>query len=99
MNVTLLDNRIAYGARCTWWDGIRSVGKANPGASGHRLPCCPHCSGMLFEMENEGQWFAGVDRYEAAGHPGYRAMMEWARGKCFKNIAELEAAYRAHLNQ
>ena len=33
--------------------------------------------------------------YEADGHPGYRAMLEWARGKCFKNLAALEAAYRA----
>lgn len=87
-NVAILDNRIAYGARCTWWDGIRKVGKHPSG-----LPCCPHCRGMLFEMENESQWFAGADRYEADGHPGYRAMIEWARGRCFRNMAEIKAAY------
>lgn len=94
MNVALLDNRIAYGARCTWWDGIRKVGKSPPGPSGHSLPCCPHCRGMLFEMENEGKWFEGVDKHNTAV-PGYRAMVEWARGKCFKNYAELQRAYDA----
>jgi hypothetical protein len=94
MNIALLDNRIAYGARCTWWDGIRKVGKSAPGPSGHRLPCCPHCSGMLFEMENEGKWFAGVDKHNEAV-PGYRSMVEWARGKCFKNYGELKRAYDA----
>ena len=87
MNVTALDTRIAYGARCTWWDGIRQIGKRDG------LPCCPHCRNVLFEMENEGQWFSGVDRHEANGHPGYRAMVEWARGKCFKNYNELKKAY------
>lgn len=95
MNVAMLDNRIAYGARCTWWDGIRKVGKMSPGPSGHSLPCCPHCGGVLFELENEGQWLAGADRYENDGHPGYRAMIEWARGKCFKNMDELKTAYEA----
>lgn len=84
---------IRSGARCTWWDSIGKVGLTSPGPSGHRLPCCPHCGGMLFEMENEGQWFAGVDRHEVNGHPGYRAMIEWSRGKCFRNFAALEAAY------
>jgi hypothetical protein len=93
MNVSLLDTRIAYGARCTWWDGIRKVGKTPPGPGGFSVPCCPHCSGVLFEMANEGQWLAGVDKYESAGHPGYRAMVEWGRGKCFSNYAELKRAY------
>lgn len=50
---------------------------------------------MLFEMDNEGQWFSGADRYEASGHPGYRKMLEWSRGKCFPNLGALETAYRA----
>lgn len=90
MSIALLDNRIAYGALCTWWDDIRQVGKTSDG-----LPCCPHCSGVLFEKENHGQWFDGVDRYEKNGHPGYRKMVEWARGKCFKNIDAVKTAYEA----
>lgn len=89
-----IDTRIPYGIRCTWWDNIDKVGTVQT-ASGHRLPCCPHCDGMLFEMPDEATWFAGVDRYEAAGNPGYRAMIEWGRGQCFPNYAALKTAYEA----
>lgn len=97
-NVTRLadvrkDTRIVYGASCTWWDGIHAAGHAPAGPSGHRLPCCPHCGSMLFEMDSDEPWFAGARRYEADGHPGYVAMIEWARGRCFPNLAALEQAY------
>lgn len=93
MSIAVLDNRIAYGARCTWWDGIRKVGKRQVGE--FSLPCCPHCKGMLFEMQNEGEWFAGVEKHEKNGNPGYRAMVEWGRGKCFRNYDEMKHAYDA----
>lgn len=89
----MADTRIPYGMRCTWWDSISKVGLTAHGPSGHRLPCCPICGGMLFEVESEAKWFEGVDRHEASGHPGYRAMIEWARGKCFRNFAAMSAAY------
>jgi len=89
--IRLLDTRIAYGAQCTWWDGIREVGKSRSG-----LPCCPRCGGMLYETENEGNWFRGVDKHNEANH-GYRAMVEWARGRCFKNYSELQKAYEESL--
>lgn len=92
------DTRIPYGSNCTWWDSIDKVGTLAMDG-GHRLPCCPHCRGVLFEVESEDAWFAGVDRYEAAGHPGYRAMVEWARGKCFPNLAAVQAAYEARPKQ
>lgn len=92
------DTRIPYGARCTWWDSIDKVGHTAAGQSGHALPCCPHCGGMLFEVQTEKDWFDGADRYEANGHPGYRAMLEWARGKCFRNFAALKAAYERSLS-
>lgn len=82
------DTRIPYGARCTWWDGIDKIGRRDG-----RLPCCPHCRNMLFEVPDEKTWFEGVDRYEASGNPGYRAMIEWSRGKCFPNLDALKAAY------
>lgn len=87
------DTRIPYGARCTWWDSIDKVDHTAAGQSGHALPCCPHCGGMLFEVQSEKEWFDGADRYEANGHPGYRSMLEWARGKCFPDFAALKAAY------
>ena len=84
-----LDKRIVYGAQCTWWDSIDKISKHHSG-----LPCCPHCSGMLFEMANQKEWFVGVDKYEALGNPGYRAMVEWSRGRCFKHPGALIKAYR-----
>lgn len=91
----MADTRIAYGARCTWWDGIANVGLTEPGRSGHRIPCCPQCGSMLFEMESEEPWWDGVRKHESNGNAGYRLMMEWARGKCFPNLAALELTYAA----
>ena len=93
--MTSTDTRIPYGIRCTWWDSIDKVALTPPGPSGHQIPCCPHCGGVLFEVESEAKWFEGVDRHEANGHPGYRAMVEWSRGKCFPNYAALESAFAA----
>ena len=87
------DPRIPYGARCTWWDSIYKVGLTPAVPGKPRLPCCPGCGGMLFEVDSEETWFAGIDRYEAAGHPGYRAMMEWGRGQCFRTMTDLQYAY------
>jgi hypothetical protein len=88
------DTRIAYGSNCPWWDSIYNVGHINA-SNGATLPCCPHCRGMLFEMQSEQQWFAGVDKYEADGHPGYRALIEWSRGKCFSTFEAARHAYDA----
>jgi hypothetical protein len=85
-NVVPLDTRVAYGARCTWWGLIREVGHNG------NLPACPHCGGMLFEVENEGEWWKGV-RQHAKKEPGYEQMIKWAHGKCFRNFDELRAAY------
>ena len=83
------DTRIVYGARCAWWDSIDQVGKHPSG-----LPCCPHCKGMLFQLDSEAEWWGQIDRHEAEGHPGYRAMWEWSRGRCFPDFEAMQAAYR-----
>lgn len=51
------------------------------------IPCCPHCGGMLLEVENEAAWYEGVPAFEmlcgfADGE--YRAFLEWGRGKCLR---------------
>ena len=93
----LNDTRIAYGASCTWWDSIYRVGKIEKKYEAP-LPCCPHCKSVLFEVPDERTWFIGVDNHEQDGHPGYRAMIEWARGKCFANLIDLEFAYNNRQN-
>lgn len=92
---TKTDTRIVCGARCVWWDSIDKAGSlpTKPGSPFGGLPCCPHCRSPLFEMANEAQWWEGVERYERDGHPGYRQMIEWQRGKCFPSIDHVKAAY------
>lgn len=85
------DKRIVFGAGCMWWDSIDEVATRPDGA---HLPCCPHCGGVLFEVENEEIWFRNVDTHERRHNPGYRAMIEWARGKCFKTFDAMEMAYK-----
>lgn len=84
------DQRIVYGVRCSWWGSIVEVSAK---ASG--LPCCPHCGGVLLEVANETTWWRDVDRYEANGHPGYRAFLGWLRGKCRPTVADARAEYDA----
>lgn len=84
----MTDTRIVYSVHGTWWDSIDKVA-TNLGG----LPCCPHCGSVLFEMDDEAAWFRGADAYEADGHPGYVEMLKWGRGKCFPDMAALEAAY------
>ena len=104
------DGRFCYGANCTWFGSIHEVGSTKPrsGDVGHALPCCPLCGGMLFEMQDEGEWWQGIDGFErgeyplptAHPHPGYRAMWEWQRAqkKCFpqalSGLDKLVAAYK-----
>jgi hypothetical protein len=94
MNIRISDDRIVYGARCTWWDGIEQVGSKGQGPLGG-LPCCPHYRNMLFEMPTPKVWWDGVAKFEAAGHDGYRSFVEWMKGKCFPNIQAAQAAYQA----
>lgn len=85
----VVDDRVVYGACCTWWDHVRAAG-----VNDHGLPCCPHCQGVLFEVSTTAEWWAAVDRYEA-DHPGYRAFVEWRQGRCHPDRATAEAAYEA----
>ena len=82
---------IVYGARCVWWDSIDKAAILNT-PSGHGLPRCPHCKGVLMQ-QSESDWWREVDLYERDGHPGYRKMVEWWRGKCFPNMAAMRLAY------
>ena len=65
------DTRYVYGATCAWHGPIQEVGRIGSG-----LPACPHCGGVLFEVDTEEKWWAGVDAAEADGRPGYRKFIE-----------------------
>ena len=85
---------IVHGAGCLWWDSGSKAGRTVP-FNGHSFPCCPHCGSLLMQVENEASFFKGVDEHEANGHPGYRAMLLWIRGKCFKTVGEAMVAWKS----
>ena len=109
------DPRIVSGARCVWWGSIEEVGMTTPEgfvappfselrlaalrASAVSIPCCPHCGGVLFECASIEDWFEGVDKHERNGHPHYRKMIEWLRGKHFKTWPQATAAWEKHINE
>ena len=87
---TTTDARIVYGANCVWWNSIYKAGIKQ----GSGLPCCPYCGGMLFETNSIDEYMKCVDEYERAGHPGYRDLLLWMRGKCFRNMADAGKAMK-----
>ena len=84
-----MDTRIVYGANCVWWDSIHATSTLR-GVS--PIPCCPFCRSVLFEVSNIDEFMKGVDDYEQNGNPGYRDLLLWVRGKCFKSMAEAKIA-------
>lgn len=82
--------RVVYAARCSWWDTIDKVGTTSSG-----LPVCPSCGSPLFEQESEAVWWEGVDEHERTTEPGYRAFVEWLRGKCYPSVDAARDIYSA----
>ena len=76
------EERYVYGANCNWHGPIQKV-KSNGG-----LPCCPQCSGMLFEMKSKAEWDKNVARYAAEnGEPLYPEFVAtWGIPKCFPSV-------------
>jgi hypothetical protein len=81
------DPRVAYGARCTWWDAIAAVGTCG------LRPCCPYCHGPLNEIASIECWQQDVDVQDAI-QPGFKAFIDWLRGhRCYPTLLAAEAAY------
>lgn len=99
---------VVYGARCTWWDYIENAGsrpmppmqerdrfgrptgrvRQSPG-----MPCCPHCSSPLFQMD-VADWKKGIEA-QAEKERGYHDLIGFAKGKCFPNFEEVRKAFAA----
>lgn len=88
---------IAYGAMCSWYDDKAKVGHKESG-----LPCCPHCGGVLFEIERD-VWERGVTERLAFTHVADRAdypqLVAWARGRCYKTPLHMLAGWLEHLEE
>jgi hypothetical protein len=74
--VTKTRTMIWYGL-CTFWTEDWPL----LARTAHGIPCCPHCGAVGFQI-NADDWWAGVERYESEGNPGYRAFLEDLRNTC-----------------
>ncbi len=84
------DQRIVYGAICTWWDSIYEVAPT-PGG----LPGCPHCRGPLMEMKNEADWNSNIAQYAAStSDAAYVDFIAWMRGRCYKTLVDARKAWQ-----
>ena len=54
------------------------------------IPCCPFCKSVLFEFPNLAAFMEGVDKYEKEGNPGYRKLLNWQQGKCFRTMEDAQ---------
>lgn len=86
------DTRVVYGVRCMWWDSIDKIGRLDV-SGGVSLPCCPHCQSVLYETPSLESWWSAVDKHERHGHEGYRALIEWSRGRCFRTVQQAVETY------
>lgn len=84
---------IFYGL-CTFWTDDWEALRARTRGS---TPCCPYCGAVGFEI-NGDEWWRQIHQHERNGHPGYAAMVEWGKGRCFPTYTALEAAWRATLS-
>lgn len=83
------DTRIVYGAGCTYWGSIYSV-KRGPGG----LPACPHCGGLLYQMQTEQAWLDATDTHaQEANDPEFSAFIRWTKGRrCLSLHPDLDGA-------
>lgn len=74
---TTSDRLVVYGATCTWWgmisDSVHVPGRMPPG--------CPHCKGVLFQMDLD-TWNKGIKAHaEKSGDVHYQEFVQWLRGQ------------------
>ncbi len=93
-----LDPRYVFGVTCTWHGPIQDAAYCFPPGSSMPLPCCPHCGGMLMEVESEEAWKANVHSH-GRNHPDYVAMLAWAKGRCYPDVDTLPNAYRQAMEE
>jgi hypothetical protein len=83
---------VVYAARCSWWGILAEAGDVKIG-NNEKMPACPHCKSVLFEMPKK-DWDAGMAEYEKE-NPGYTAFCNWLRscGRCFPNSEKAKEEY------
>lgn len=103
------DERIVYGATCTWWGPVQAahhkgmirVDGREKWYSGAEGPICPECAGSLLQVPNEEAFWKAVGWFEEGAHgvtrphPGYTDFMKWMRRRCFRDIIIATVAYKS----
>src|SRR5690606_31561522 len=98
---------LPYGAVCTWWDSIDKAGqlvtdparvtRGNGSTTTIRastLPCCPHCRGVLFQVDSEAAWWSVINEHaRRTGDADYPEFIRWLRGRCFPDMRTARAAF------
>ena len=84
---------IAYGIDCLWWDSAVNAAVRST-LLGDEV-CCPHCGGRCGVYGSRTQFLDLLRRFELIGFTGFREMMIWSRGKCYKTRGAAWAAYRS----
>lgn len=87
-HIVKLDHRYVYGARCAWHGSIKEIGLI-----GGRIPCCPHCKGVLYEVPTAKDWWDMVDAAEPR-IPGYRKFVEWLHDHHFYDPRDATVVYK-----
>jgi len=79
-----------YGACCCWHGALSSTKR-----NSMDLPGCPHCGGVLLQVDNEQEWWRGAREHEDSGHPGYVGFIKWIgeQPRCFKDITVAKQTY------
>lgn len=84
-----LARRIVYGARCTWWDSADKAGRKESG-----LPCCPFCGSVLMEVDDEAEWWRGIERNpQSETVPHFHDFVTWLRGQCFSSFEAARSVF------
>ena len=91
-NVLNKETRILYGKNCTWWGTIDETDVVE----GFNIPCCPVCTGPLFEVQDMEEWVEKLDLCEKH-KTDYKKMILWGKGQCFQTIDDLQTAYNTEL--
>jgi hypothetical protein len=93
------DERVVYGAQCTWWGSILDTDTVD--AKVFKLPVCPNCHKTLMEVANEKEWWKQVETYIQT-QPGiqpqtYRDFVLWLRKRCFPTMELAISVYELEL--
>ena len=83
---------VIYGAQCSWFG---KFGENSNLGGPLGLPCCPHCKGVLLQMDKV-EWDRDVANYtQRPGNEDYPKFLTWAKaqGRCWPTFKLARKAF------